>query len=568
MPSVLEVTYQENHQSGNSDEDVFECSQELDDVSKDQIESRFNAFKNNQISCGQRTDVYVTVWPDLGIPAKGQTIRLSQRSILAERLSDRIEERNPSFIECTNLTPPIEAMVLDVANHHDIPTNASRQISRFDYLKRFFASLFALILFLFDQLFSMFWKHIVDLPQDTDVVFAAGVGRFDSVEPVIQSAQFDSEVVIFPMTLSYLTRRDEFSAVVEYNPTPLSLFANFSTIIKQTKIIYEVFKIFVTKKSLESDITAELEQETGIVLRNTTACAVFKNLDGDLLRSFLYRPLAEQMIETWSPDGIVVNGLTYVGRTILSAGNIHGVNLYHVPHSITKGLNSGAPYDTITFMPSELERKESLEKEWFENDSEFVVTGRPYLEHMKNKAQERLQEEPKRETDEINIMLATQPIADYLRFEFVSQILKATENLPTNITIKTHPGESPIFYRNHFPDKNLTITDSNLVDELVAADLVLTVSSNVGIEAILFEAASVYFNPWFDRTNIFVENPRIPRLETKKEVEEFFQDLSKQDIPELQTEQTNYIRTEYVLEDTADNISDYIQTDISTRRTT
>lgn len=558
MSDVLIVELsREPTSSTRIDTSRFVIDEALSTVTEDEIKSRFGFFGDAECSSKADFPLYRVIWTHLTTDFGSDTHEdLVKLSLLAERLRDEIDATEPTAVRCDNLPQRYEAVVSDVTASADIPNNAFPQISTWDRLWTFIIAALGVLPFLFDQFFSMIWWKVPSIPNETDTLFIPAIGRFESMEPVIQAAKFDYTVVISPMTLATCRPSNDFDDVAQYVPITFSGFATFGTLSEQLTLVKFLFEEFVTNRNTERQLRRELADETGIELPATVSYGMATICHRSIFRSILYYPLAVNAIERTGAKDVVVGAASPFGRTVFAAGQACSRNNYHVPHGVSPPLRGSWKVDVTEFLPSTFSYKSIQEQTGAGDPSSYVVTGKPQLESMRNE----IREYDENLSESVRLLIATTPLPDEFRCKFVETVVEATSELETETVVKIHPIESVEFYERNFENEDFRITDLNLYYELAAADIVVIGTSSVGIKAILSGAAVVavnFLHP-FRQVHDYVSQSPVPELRESDEVLSFFEKFDDENIEEMKREQAEAIKESCPLSGTAREITTYI----------
>jgi len=273
----------------------------------------------------------------------------------------------------------------------------------------------------------------------------------------------------------------------------------------------------------------------------------------------LYYYLSDKIINSKECENLIVNSASIMGRSIMAAGVKHNLNVFHIRHSVVTGYTPETPFGAIEFVEGPLATKHLDQVSYVEDKSNFIESGFPYLTELVEEERERYTvEEP------IRVLLATQPYSDTVRLTFIREVLTqvAESDHKFNITIKTHPGEETEFYKKHFQDNNVQVASGDLREYFKDADLVITINSNAGLEALLAGIPCVTLNFWkpFIREMPYSRYLPVPSLESEKDVTQFFSKLGVNALIEIQCSQQSEIPTNILLDgDAAERIANFIE---------
>jgi len=122
-----------------------------------------------------------------------------------------------------------------------------------------------------------------------------------------------------------------------------------------------------------------------------------------------------------------------------------------------------------------------------------------------------------------------------------------------------HPGESAGFYRDLLDRlgpldvQRIDIAVGDLYEYLLHGDLVVTINSNVGLEAMMLGTTCVVVNRWepLCPTHPYAEYGDVPILRCREAVDDFFADLTPGQIETLAQDQLAFVMANYRLESNA-----------------
>jgi hypothetical protein len=269
-------------------------------------------------------------------------------------------------------------------------------------------------------------------------------------------------------------------------------------------------------------------------------------------------------------EKIIVGGMHPRDRAILISAIENDIKTYYIPHSITKRYEIIPPSETTMFVPGKFGIKH-LQSMYTSNNLPILSPlGRPYLsdpiycDNNKNNV-------TKRNTqvgDNISVMIITQPIKGGVREQFVQDIIESIRetNIQVSISIKVHPAESKSRYRNLVQDlqakKIVTIHDEKLNKLLTESDLVITMNSNVGMEAMLIGTPCVIYNTQspFREIPVYAVQDLVPVLRRPEKLRDFLMNLDPKRLNKMGKKQNEFfcdkIRTSGAIsEDIAKSIS-------------
>jgi predicted glycosyltransferase len=149
-------------------------------------------------------------------------------------------------------------------------------------------------------------------------------------------------------------------------------------------------------------------------------------------------------------------------------------------------------------------------------------------------------------------VVATQPGAEENRRALVRAIVAGLEERESQfaLIIKTHPDERIELYDEFTSGRNrITLETDDLFEHLRRADLVVTINSNVGLEAMVLGTPLVCFNPWrpfvFEQT--YALTGEVPVLRSEEDLTAYLRDLREQQLVGLRSEQELFVAENYRL---------------------
>jgi len=266
-------------------------------------------------------------------------------------------------------------------------------------------------------------------------------------------------------------------------------------------------------------------------------------------------PIGKAIIKNPDCKAVVVGGPTVPCRGLLYAADKLETDAYLVPHGITRPREPLAPSSTMMFVPGRF-GKAYLEGV-FPDDRlpDIIATGRPYLESQYGERRE--QYDPPKAGDPIRIVLATQDFSDRVRETFVQETLVGIEQMghTVEVIIKTHPSESTALYEEILGRKpsrsntSVRIEETGLQRHMREADLLITVNSNVGLEAVILGTPSVSINLFkpYVPAYPYVQAGAVPELTSREDIESFLEEIDAETLQSLRERQEEFLQNNYSL---------------------
>lgn len=545
----LRVVEREADADENADE-VFAIEAALPPTDSERFRRYYRTFVTATPASVGQTPVYESLWFRLATQQASGKVRLIHVAVAAEVLRERIERERPDGVRWDDDLPDRYAlMVADVCQSTEVDTTGPTPRTR-SPLFLYLGILVGLVPFLLDQLLALLVGLVRDLPGSTDVLVVPSVGRFDSIEPILDEGRFDYEIVISPMWLAWLRSGRLHQRFEGYSPTMFSQFTSVAALRDQLAFLLgDGYRIVVGSRSLEGELVDLLESESGVRLTASVSYALEDGYTVRFFRDLLYRYLARETIERLDPDVMITGSSTSYGKAVMGAATDAGVHSYIVPHSMLTATRIEPLYDATCFVAGDHELTCLEEAYYVEDTSAFVPLGRPYYDRFVHKLERTYQ--PK--TDPLSLLVFTSNINDTIRESYVAAILDAVDAYhgELSIVIKTHPNEDEEFYRSRFGDDDrITITASGLDERINEADLAVSMTSNVGLEAIIAGTPSVCVNLWepFIRRQPYQQHGSIPLFSSHDGIASFFADLDEEALEELFDTQRAFVEEGYRLD--------------------
>lgn len=477
--------------------------------------------------------------------------------VLYRLLDERLSGGEYDRLRCVDLPPNYQAVAVDVAHEHDIAVDG---VDRFGFRRAALgmaAGLWRYLLVVGAQVVAVVWRWFHRRLEETETVIVPHLYRFDSTQPVIDAMDGDYEVVLPVPTVSWLRHRGgRYAALREYDPTPLDYFATPTTMAaslwRGARLGVEV----LVSRSFGRRLRSFLREEFGVDMPNTL-WYLLGNLLAVHVPSLANAVLAERMVEELDPDSLVVGSLGSRQTAILDRAIRRGVRTYHVPHSATTGYELLPPPETVHFVTGDHVVDHLDASEQTNDIDRLVPAGRPQLLSVADR-----DVDPREPSgDALRIVVATQPFPDAVRERFVADVLDGIESVSgaVDVVIKVHPNERPGFYESTVADRpySVSVADDDLHPLVAGADLVVTVNSNVGLEAIAMgtPVVCVVQRSPLVRARPYATGGPVPVLRSRDAVAGFFADLDREAIDELTAAERAFVERQYLHDDAAEEIS-------------
>lgn len=535
-----------------TDNGIFVIESALQEVHASELEDIFRQVSEAELGQIASLPLYGVIRIHLAfLFAQNQSppMAIPHLVVLFRLLDEHLDEHEYDNLRCEGVSENYQAVVTDVALKHDVSVEGTEQFGFRHTVWGFLVGIYGYFRLVVDQLLSLVLKRSHRQHQPVRTAFVPHVNRFDSTRPVLDRLEHNHEVILPIPTVAWLRRRNgKYGAIRKYDPTPVDYFATPSRILESIRRGIRLLWQVLARRSFNADVRRFILDEFGVNIPNTVNY-VLGNLFAVHVSSLANAVVAEGMLEDLDPDQVVIGSLGSRQQAILYAAIKAGIDTYHIPHSATTGYELAPPPETVHFTPGEHVVDHLQASGQISTTENIVPTGRPQLARLS-----RQEISPAKEwtSDATKIVVATQPFPDAIRREFIIHILDAIEMTPepVDVVIKIHPNESAIFYEQVTADcpYPVQVVEENLHGYITAADVVVTINSNVGLESMVLETPCVCVNEWdpLIRARPYAIHGPTPVLQTADEVTEFFADLSETRIKELADGQHGFVTSTYL----------------------
>jgi hypothetical protein len=473
--------------------------------------------------------------------------------VLYHLLDTHLADNDYDDIYCDGLSPNYQAVVRDIATRHGLSVRGTERYGFFRAAWGMLVGLWRYVVLVFAQIVAFVWKRFHSQPNPTETVFVPHVNRFDSTRSVLEALDDDHEVVLPTSTATWLRERgDRYAAIREYDPTPLDYFATPSTMLDSLRRGVQLGIEVVVRRSFDRRLGEFLETEFDVAMPNTL-WYLLGNLFATHVPSLANTVLAERMLSKLEPQNLVIGSLGSRQQAILYPAIQSGIHTYHIPHSATTGYELLPPSETVHFVPGSHVVDHLEASKQITTTDNLVPTGRPQLVALASQTVEPRNKSP---PDAVRIVVATQPFPDTHRERFITDVLGAIEGMsvPVDVVIKIHPNEASTFYEESIAEQSypVKIAEDGLHEYLAGADLVVTINSNVGLEAMVLGTAVACVTKWSPliRARPYATGGPVPVLRSTDEIHAFFASIDDEMIAELTTSERRFVEA-YYLHDTA-----------------
>jgi hypothetical protein len=550
---------QSANRTDTEEAELFVLPEEINQITESEFEDGYETFARGEMDAGTRFPFYRVLWQWFATPHPVNDIRLLHLVLLYRRMESRIEEREIDEIECCTTDRKFVALTEDIGAAKDIPVRGNQTSNRHTRATQMILALIGVLPFLLDQLFSLIISPLCPRSEVHSTIVVPSIGGFHSIKDVLATAEFDFTVIIPPMTVAWIRSKGRFPDIATYAPDTFNLYSSLDTVRDEVNFLGSELVPALIRGRFDTELEAYLDAEFDVQMSNCIKEELNEIISTKLLRSLLYYPLADAILSDSECETLVVNSASLLGRSILAAGAKHEVELYHIRHSVVTGYTPETPFGSTEFVEGSLAIDYFEAVPYVEDTSDFVETGSPYLSKMYEESSgSYTPEEP------LEILLTTSPYADTVRSIFLEEIIEslAERKGESTITIKPHPDEQAEFYEKLVAnEEGVRVVRGNLQQHLSASDLVVTINSNTGLEAVLAGTPCVTLNFWkpFIRDMPYSRHFPVPALETSANVRQFFASLDVEELLDLQKRQQEAMTSSLLLDsDAAARIAEHI----------
>lgn len=400
-------------------------------------------------------------------------------------------------------------------------TNAQRQL---------LGQLPWLVVSVIDMFLSLLLRPIYN-KSDADVLVKYPLFRPETFSPIEDRLTVRFDVTTTLLTIKSLSK----SSVIndKTNFVPFRCFASIREHIQGYRaVIKSIVDIFYTHET-EAAVVDAIEAETGIRMEQTVS-EIFSRSAANNLDAYLYYPIADHLFDSGAYEATIITSSGPSGQTIAvpaTKNNGRTVNLGHSIISPPQWFDTQY-YDVRIIEGTIVERLSPNAM-----GEEFVPAGlAKHIELYEQYDQPAVQiKDDGSGAERRRLLVATQPYPDKFREQLLREIVVETlERTDWEVVVKLHPAESQDFYRctlsglGYPPDEidKLSIIDGGLYKWIRDSDLVLTITSNVGIEAVILGTPAAVYNAWSPliRTPLYAKYGPVPLLRSTDEVLELLND--------------------------------------------
>jgi hypothetical protein len=546
----------------SSDERII-LSEELKEVSVSRVEGLIDLLKSARINDSTSVPLYDLI--DYSLVRTFYSTSLIRPVLVYEILEKCIENSEPNAIRSENVTEQDMVAILDVANAHGLDVHGQQyeSVSRREaYLSVVYSNRYEII----DPFISTFINLFRENKKGGTRILVPKISRFDSFSPLLEDASEDDAIYTLEERYRWIWRTkkmNRYQSVKKYDPTPINTFVGLMDQLNLVRFYMEELpRELCRSRNIETGLVDLLKKEEGIDLTKTIKY-VISNICGKMFDGGVTYYFAKRLLKDSNYNQIVVGSMAVRERALIKAADEAGIQTYYLPHSVVTGYENIAPSGTTHFVAGKPDKRHLENLEYVPEDYDAVASGRPRLKALyANDFTEfdHTKDEP------IDVLVTTQPFEDRVREEFLTTILNGITRSEQeySVTIKIHPRESEAFYQNILAESEATanIRSDDLIELFKSSDLVVTIDSNTGIEAIAVGTPCISINFWRSiiRESPYLSSGPIPRLASRSDVTAFFEDLDPATLEEHFEQQIQYAKDEYdITGTTVSNIQSILQ---------
>lgn len=557
MPSERLHIYSSSgdRETSSKTEDILFLDEELSKVDRSEYKDLWGSLTRFGNSRGEDQPVLQAIWPHVVLPGRDRKGSLLTGIILLDRISSVVNENQYKTIVVHGIDDFHRKILLDVSSMTGVEIIKCQENNKSDSPPLLTLNL---LLFFFDQIISIVFNFAFSNNSDAEIVVFSFPGRYDSIKPVIEKFRKSPRILVSPLTLSwFLNQSNRFNGI---ESRPINTYSSPRVMLDQIKTLKSLHSQLSTGElHFEGEFQSFLRDERTLDASNTvhhaSSIAIRQHI-----RQILTYPLQQRAVAVENPESVVVGGMSPRDRFALLAGEQQGCELYYVPHSILSGYEvMPAPRSTTYFVEGEYAVEFLRRSPLYPIVPDIVASGRPYLQ--------KLSQTPKRGEDESSafvITIATQPYNSEIRKEYVRTVLDAVQHIPFDheIILKIHPSEDEAFYTEILNDRSSIELQTEAIQPVIdRSDLLITINSNVGMEAMIRGTACVSFNKWEPLTPMspYIEEGPIPALTNETELIEYFTAFDTETQQRLLETQSGFVETKLELDQCASRIAKRIE---------
>jgi hypothetical protein len=487
---------------------------------------------------------------------------MSNYIFIIDRLQNEISEKRINKIKSYNIGASLEPALHDAGRPYDVEVELYQEPSnRKNRIIPKLITLFWAFLLIADQLIGSLLGDSHQNNSTTDTVFVPSQTRFRSIEPVLKNMNTGFSIILKRSCIMRVFKGRVNPELKKYDTSLAHTHVSLSNISSQIRyLLLEFIPHELIRNTTEKKLIASVKEEFGLNLEDTIPYifdTIYQSrIANQILKYYIYRGV----LQSTNPERIV-SGIGYSpsAEAIWLAAQDLDAEALDLPHTITLNPPQTGEFTDAAFLSGEFaEEYISTNYPKRAEGTKLKPNGRPYIELLI----EEVSGETQRTGDQVKVLIATQPFDEDTREMFLQGAFQGLEQvqIPTETIIKTHPSESKELYTSFKKSSNhdFDIVEEDLWPELKKSDIVITLNSNVGLEAILADCLSVTINlrRFYNHKPLpFALASPVPVLKSGAEIDEFFKSLSADKIESLKISQKKFVEDGYELSGVARSVA-------------
>lgn len=524
-----------------------------------------DSFMRTQITDWSPFSLYQSIWKHIMLNKKGALLELI---LIHEGLKKKIGNTNANKVHVDLENDKYKMVLKDVKQNVDIDIQfisqdgVEMQRSQI-FIKEWLGtvSLFA------QQILWLIYSFIIGTESSPKTVIFPYPDRESSVKPVVNSLNYQYGVDHTPRFVTYILdnyprkwKKDE----IFIRDRHISIQGLYMEIKFFARVLWSIF----ISHSIEKRLQREILNKTGSRMPHVAHFSVTEGIRRNVLE-LTHVVMMNDVLSQNGVEQIIIGGNSPRERALATICKLNNVSCHYIPHSVVHPKETMSPVNEHATMYVEGDfGKEYIERHFEASEiPEIVPLGRPYFQDLLDEAK---QYSSKDISEKIRIAIATQADENYIRKSFIRTVLDCVfeSRIADEIIIKTHPVESPSYYKgivsefNNQLQNKVSIQDDNLSRVLRKSDILLTINSNVAIEAAVVGTPCITYNEHMPvvPSYPYVEDGPVPVFESEADLRNFFNNLSAEKIRSLTNDQMSFAREAYVPnEDVGKMIAKYIE---------
>lgn len=528
-------------------------------VSEEAYDEAIEFFFELAYETRERRPTFLALWGHL---LYGEREGLLELLLVSRALRAAIEQCSIETVECEGLTDHRRALVRDVCEELDVAVVDTRSFGQ--YFRLFGGDVLRLLVLFCAQFVASVRNAIAGRPDLSGTVFFPYPGREDSMLPVLSRTRGSFRTVVHTHRLiaRFAGRTAPDPQVRQYNPSSYVRLSTFSAMVAELSNLWD---ILTRQRRRDVRWLAEkIDEQYDVSMRHSVEAAYLNALSGNLRGVGCFSAVVESALADEESPDVVIGGFHARSRAISHAAHRSGADIYYVPHSIEKRHEQPFPAPMTVFVSGNPGREHLSRTHGRSRNTRLIPCGRPYLQQMVEDHDPTADNEPPAEP--VTVLLATQDKGDPIReqfFRLATAGLDSLSGVKFHVVVKPHPSESAMFYDDLVAEArsrlgtDVTVEQSDLHEAIQQADAVVTINSNVGLEAMILGTSFISINPFtpFEESHPFIRQGPTPELASEDDVRTYFESLTTDSLHELGLEQHAFATTNFVSQfDTAECI--------------